>query len=88
MGALSQSTGSVLIDSAIGGATAITYTLVSADQGHTITFETTPVATVVPTAGTAVQSAATAAVAGAVPAAAGASAAAWKEVGVINMLFP
>jgi hypothetical protein len=47
---------------AIAGATASTYTLVNADNGSTITFEVTPVATVVPTTGTAVASAATAAV--------------------------
>ncbi len=49
---------------AIAGATASTYTLVAADQGNTITFEVTPVATVAPTTGTAVTSSATASVAG------------------------
>ncbi len=47
---------------AITGATATTYTLVSADQGSTITFEVTPVSTIAPTTGTPVVSAATAAV--------------------------
>ncbi|WP_349276769.1 hypothetical protein [Polaromonas hydrogenivorans] len=47
---------------AIAGATARTYTLVSADQGNPITFEVTPVSTVVPTTGTPVTSGATAAV--------------------------
>jgi hypothetical protein len=47
---------------AIGGATASTYTLVNADYGNTITFEVTPVATVVPTNGPPVVSSATAAV--------------------------
>jgi hypothetical protein len=47
---------------AIGGATAITYTLVNADQGHVITFEVTPVSTVAPTTGTPVLSSATATV--------------------------
>jgi len=50
---------------AIAGATASTYTLVGADQGNTITFEVTPVATVVPTTGAPVASSATAAVAAA-----------------------
>ena len=43
---------------AIVGATAKTYTLVAADQGKAITFEVTPVSTVVPTTGTPVVSAA------------------------------
>jgi hypothetical protein len=49
---------------AIAGATAGTYTLVSADQGTTITFEVTPVSSVAPTTGTAVVSSATVSVAG------------------------
>ena len=49
--------------SAIGGATAITYTLVAADQGHAVSFEVTPVSTESPTTGTAVSSTATAPVA-------------------------
>jgi hypothetical protein len=48
--------------SAIAGATASTYTLVAADEGNTISFEVTPVATVAPTTGTAVVSSATATV--------------------------
>lgn len=49
---------------AIAGATAKTYTLVAADQGKTLTFEVTPVSTVVPTIGTPVTSSPTITVAG------------------------
>ena len=49
---------------AITGATASTYTLTSADQGTTLRFEVTPVATVAPTTGTPVLSVSTVAVAG------------------------
>ena len=48
---------------AITGATATTYTLVTADQGYAITFEVTPVSTVAPTTGAPVVSAATASIA-------------------------
>lgn len=47
---------------AIAGATASSYTLVSADQGFTLNFEVTPISTVAPTTGIPVLSPATAAV--------------------------
>lgn len=45
-------------DVAIGGATSLTYVLVTADEGHAIKFEVTPMAAAGTTPGTAVQSAA------------------------------
>ncbi len=51
-------------DVAISGATSSTYVLVAADEGTTIKFEVTPVATVAPTTGTPVQSSATGPIAG------------------------
>lgn len=72
----------------IAGATARTYTLVSADQGNTITFEVTPVATVAPTTGTPVTSSATETVAGVgVPAAPTASSVAISGMPQVGQLL-
>ena len=56
---------------AIVGATASTYTLVVADQGTSIKFEVTPVATVAPTTGTPVASSAFPVIAAVAPTASG-----------------